>query len=58
MDQELPSEYNFYDLNEDGNVTKLEFIDALEDHHDFEESLFSFIQVDKNGLNFIFKIFV
>ena len=46
----MPSALNFFDINGDGKVTKLEFIEGLQEYLKFEESLFLFSELDTNGL--------
>ena len=45
----MPSALNFYDINEDGKVTKLEFIEGCQEYSNFEESLFLFSEIDTNS---------
>ena len=46
----MPSALNFYDINGDGKVTKLEFIGGFQEYSNFEECLFLFSELDTNGL--------
>ena len=46
----MPSALNFFDINGDGKVTKLEFIEGCQEYSNFEECLFLFSELDTNGL--------